>query len=145
MGADVFMAKAYDERMAEHRVLLDELGDHPSHEQLEPLYDKIYVQGDVYYRDSYNSGSVLWAMGLSWWTDVLPMLDDEGTLNKEGIETFLELIEDKPLSVSSDFVEHMPDEWGHDDAMQYLQKEQDSLISFLKKALETEDTLSCSL
>jgi len=84
-------------------------------------------------------------MGLSWWTDVLPMLDDEGTLNKEGIETFLELIEDKPLSVSSDFIEHMPDEWGHDDAMQYLQKEQDSLISFLKKALETEDTLSCSL
>ena len=99
----------------------------------------------MYYRDSYNSGSVLWAMGLSWWTDVLPMLDDEGTLNKEGIETFLELIEDKPLSVSSDFIEHMPDEWGHDDAMQYLQKEQDSLISFLKKALETEDTLSCSL
>tara|TARA_R110002020_G_scaffold473812_1_gene703644 strand:+ start:339 stop:776 length:438 start_codon:yes stop_codon:yes gene_type:complete len=145
MGADVYMAKGFDKRMEEHRVLLDELGDHPSHEQLAPLYDKIYVQGDVYYRDSYNSGSVLWAMGLSWWNDILPMLDDEGTLDKDGIETFLGLVEDKPLSVSSEFLEHMPEGWGHADAMKYLQKEQDALISFLKKALNTEDTLSCSL
>jgi hypothetical protein len=30
-----------------------------------------------YFRDPYNSWSVLWKFGLSWWTDVIPRLDDE--------------------------------------------------------------------
>tara|TARA_R100000458_G_C8258925_1_gene234645 strand:+ start:798 stop:1235 length:438 start_codon:yes stop_codon:yes gene_type:complete len=145
MGADLYMNKAYDKRMEEHRASLDKLGKHPSHEELEPLYDKIYKQGDVYFRDSYNSGSVMWAMGMSWWDDVVPMLDQDGNLSHEDTLKLVNMITDAPINVSTDFLENMPDEWTIDDAQKYLREEQQKLVSFLMRAVETDDTVGCSL
>ena len=145
MGADLFMNKAYDKRMEEHRASLDDLGKHPSHEELEPLYDKIYKQGDVYFRDSYNSGSVMWAMGMSWWDDVVPMLDEDGNLSHEDTLKLVNKITDAPINVSADFLENMPDEWTIDDAQKYLREEQQKLVGFLNRAVETDDTVGCSL
>ena len=145
MGADLYMNKAYDKRMEEHRASLDELGKHPSHEELEPLYDKIYKQGDVYFRDSYNSGSVMWAMGMSWWDDVVPMLDQDGNLSHEDTLKLVNKITDAPINVSADFLENMPDEWTIDDAQKYLREEQQKLVGFLMRAVETDDTVGCSL
>tara|TARA_R100000781_G_scaffold15209_3_gene12560 strand:- start:51 stop:488 length:438 start_codon:yes stop_codon:yes gene_type:complete len=145
MGADLYMNKAYDKRMEEHRASLDDLGKHPSHEELEPLYDKIYKQGDVYFRDSYNSGSVMWAMGMSWWDDVVPMLDEDGNLSHEDTLKLVNKITDAPINVSTDFLENMPDEWTIDDAQKYLREEQQKLVGFLTRAVETDDTVGCSL
>ena len=145
MGADLYMNKAYDKRMEEHRASLDDLGKHPSHEELEPLYDKIYKQGDVYFRDSYNSGSVMWAMGMSWWDDVVPMLDEDGNLSHEDTLKLVNKITDAPINVSADFLENMPDEWTIDDAQKYLREEQQKLVGFLMRAVETDDTVGCSL
>tara|TARA_R100000353_G_scaffold165176_1_gene126195 strand:+ start:38 stop:499 length:462 start_codon:yes stop_codon:yes gene_type:complete len=153
MGADVYLEKAYDKKYADHKETLDSFPKANSDVELtevqrkhmSDIYDDLYKQGDVYFRDSYNSGSVLWAMNLSWWDDILPMCDDEGYLDADGIRKFLDMVEDAPLHVSQGFQEHMPSEWTYDDALEYLQEEQNLLISFLKKALDTNDRLSCSL
>jgi len=153
MGADVYLEKAYDKKYADHKETLDsfekvgsevELSE-AQRQHMSNIYDDLYKQGDVYFRDSYNSGSVLWAMNLSWWDDILPMCDDEGYLDANGIQKFLDMVEDAPLHVSQGFQEHMPSDWTYDDALKYLQEEQNLLISFLKKALDTNDRLSCSL
>lgn len=34
---------------------------------------KMNWDNEYYYRDSYNDSSVLWQMGLSWWSDVIPL------------------------------------------------------------------------
>tara|TARA_B100000686_G_scaffold325802_1_gene382966 strand:- start:64 stop:501 length:438 start_codon:yes stop_codon:yes gene_type:complete len=145
MGADLYMNKAYDKRMEEHRSTLDDLGEHPSPEELEPYYDKIFKQGDVYFRDSYNSSCVMWAMGMSWWDDVLPMLDKDGNLSHEDTLKLINMITDAPLNVSADFLENMPDEWKIDDAQNYLKEKKQMLVSFLRRAVETDDTVGCSL
>ena len=41
-------------------------------------FNQMYAEG--YFRDSYNSSNLLWKFGLSWWTDVIPMLDEERKL-----------------------------------------------------------------
>ena len=145
MGADLYMNKAYDQRIAEHKASLDGLGERPLPGELKPYYDMIFKQGDVYFRDSYNSRSVMWAMDMSWWDDVLPMLDQEGNLSHEDTLKLINMITDAPLNVSSDFLENMPDEWTIDDAQNYLREKKLMLISFLMRAVETDDTVGCSL
>jgi len=153
MGADVYLEKAYDKKYADNKETLDsfekvgsevELSE-AQRQHMSNIYDDLYKQGDVYFRDSYNSGSVLWAMNLSWWDDILPMCDDEGYLDTDSIRKFLGMVEDAPLHVSQGFQDNMPSDWAYDDAMKYLQGEADLLISFLQKALDTNDRLSCSL
>jgi hypothetical protein len=39
----------------------------------------------------------------------------------------------------------MPDEWTIDDAQKYLREEQQKLVGFLTRAVETDDTVGCSL
>lgn len=145
MGADLYMNKAYDQRIAEHKASLDGLGERPLPEELKPYYDMIFKQGDVYFRDSYNSRSVMWAMDMSWWDHVLPMLDQEGNLSHEDTLKLINKITDAPLNVSSDFLENMPDEWTIDDAQNYLREKKLMLVSFLMRAVETDDTVGCSL
>jgi hypothetical protein len=46
-----------------------------------------------YYRDPYNPTSTLSTFGLSWWTDVGSLLDDEGNLDDAGAKAFLNLLD----------------------------------------------------
>ena len=154
MGADLYMNRAYDEKCAEKKETLDSFGKAKGNgveltqaqkQHMMDVYDDLYKQGDVYFRDSYNSGSVMWAMGMSWWDDVVPMLDKDGNLSHEDTLKLVNMITDAPLNVSTDFLENMPDEWTIDDAQKYLREEQQKLVGFLKRAVETDDTVSCSL
>lgn len=36
--------------------------------------------GRRYFRDPYSPSSILWAMGMSWWRDVLPLVDADQIL-----------------------------------------------------------------
>jgi hypothetical protein len=50
---------------------------------------------DGYFRDPYNDWSVLWKYGLSWWTDITPMLNKEGELSVANTKKFLKMLDDK--------------------------------------------------
>ena len=50
------------------------------------------VEDEVYFRDSYNATSVLWTLGLSWWRDVLPLLDANSELSGAALRHFRQLV-----------------------------------------------------
>lgn len=48
-----------------------------------------------YFRDAYNSGSILAQFGLSWWRDIIPLCDDNGVLTPEKVREFRSMVEAK--------------------------------------------------
>lgn len=42
----------------------------------------------AYFRDSYNAYNVLWTIGLSWWKDVIPLLNQDSELIGENLMRF---------------------------------------------------------
>lgn len=65
-------------------------------------YDLMHADG--YFRDSYNSSSVLWQYDLSWWNDIVPLCKD-GKLNAEGIKKFLALLDTHEKNFEHNMVE----------------------------------------
>ena len=51
-----------------------------------------------YFRNSYNDGDVMWALGLSWWGTVSPMLEDDFWLPVRAARELLAMIEERPLT-----------------------------------------------
>ena len=152
MGADLYMNDAYKKREKKLAPQIQEAldnrkanpDDEDAHQKAMDLYDKLYTK-DVYFRDSYNSGSLMWSLGLSWWEDVQELIDNEGDLHPLQIQKLLNMIESRDVSVSNDFKADMPDEWTDEDALKYLNEQLDSLVSFLQKAIDTNDTIGCSV
>ena len=152
MGADLYMNDAYKKREKKLAPQIQEAldnrkanpDDEDAHQKAMDLYDKLYTK-DVYFRDSYNSGSLMWSLGLSWWEDVQELIDNEGDLHPLQIQKLLNIIKSREVSVSNDFKADMPDEWTDEDALQYFNEQRDELISFLQKAIDTNDTIGCSV
>jgi len=152
MGADLYMNDAYKKREKKLAPQIQEAldnrkanpDDEDANQKAMDLYDKLYTK-DVYFRDSYNSGSLMWSLGLSWWEDVQELIDNEGDLHPLQIQKLLNIIKSREVSVSNDFKADMPDEWTDEDALKYLNEQLDSLVSFLQKAIDTNDTIGCSV
>lgn len=84
MGADIYLNSVYQKNhdlyqplfreAVDERNRLNRLGDTAEAEEMQKLvdeyYDKMYEQG--YFRDSYNSTSLMWLLGLSWWQPDVP-------------------------------------------------------------------------
>ena len=62
-------------------------------QRVEHCYDQMLSQG--YFRDPYNNWDVLWQFGLSWWTDVIPMLDKEARLSVPQAKLLLEMPQER--------------------------------------------------
>jgi hypothetical protein len=61
------------------------------------MFDEMRASG-AYFRNGYNSGDVMWAMGLSWPHTVGGMLDSEGYLPVKRARELLAMIEARPLT-----------------------------------------------
>ena len=152
MGADLYMNDAYKKREKKLAPQIQEAlddrkanpDDKDAHQKAMDLYDKLYT-ADVYFRDSYNSGSIMWSLGLSWWEDVQQLMNNEGDLHPLQIQKLLNMIESRNVSVSDDFKKAMPDEWTDEDALKYFNEQRDALVSFLQKAIDTNDVIGCSV
>ena len=103
-------------------------------EKVNGLYNELYPES-CYFRDSYNPYSVLWALDLSWWTDVIPMLD-EGMLSPDKAQELIDMIEDKEINLRSDQKEIGVD---------YFEDRKQSLIEFLKHSVNSKQPIECSL
>jgi hypothetical protein len=60
-------------------------------------YDLMFSAG--YFRDSYNATSVLWRLGLSWWTHVIPLCDEHRNPQGEALRTFREMVQAAELKL----------------------------------------------
>jgi ProQ/FINO family len=91
MGVDIYLKSIFDpwfeafEARAEGQAIMRAHADDPI-QGLDCIYDT-YCSTGAYFRNGYNAGDVMWAMGLSW-NDVGPMLDKgrQPTLTAEQIK-----------------------------------------------------------
>jgi hypothetical protein len=60
---------------------------------VEKFYDKMYERG--YFRDSYNDPNLLWQFRLSWWEDIIPMLDSKNRLSVKAAAKFLGMLNER--------------------------------------------------
>jgi len=89
MGADLYRA-GYDARKAE-LTAVDK--------------DPWGPDNDQYFRDSYNDSSLLWQLGLSWWSDVAPIIDAgstdaEGFSDPDTVKAVVDLVASRSLPES---------------------------------------------
>ena len=114
-------------------------------EEYTAAYDKMYSDPLYYFRDSYNSSSVLWKMGLSWWTDVIPLqikhtdeeyaifevTDDYPDINLDaaGCQTLIDMIH----AATYDFRVEMDSV--SDEEREYYESKRERLIAFLEQGI----------
>lgn len=116
---------------------------------VEKLYNKIY-DNPGYFRDSYNMTNVLATCGLSWWKDVLPMLDNEAQLWPGMVLKLKRMIERRPQLLPTEEQlregyaaldeEHTVETWS-----KYFIDKRQKLLAFLQRAINLNKPIDCSL
>lgn len=123
-----------------------------------PEYDK--AQADVmkyadlmnsigYFRDSYNSTSVLWRLGLSWWQDVKP--NEDGCISIADAKKLLVHVRNAPLqAVTRQWLLDNHCKVGDGKSSvegwnEYYREKRERLIAFLEKSIELNEPIEASL
>lgn len=103
-------------------------------------HNAMYSAG--YFRDSYNSSSVLWVLGLSWWNDITPLCDissEDSDINcsPAACQKIKDVILSKPFPSRPSFVR--PDNFDPDETddqiYSYFKEKHRRLITFLDLAI----------
>jgi hypothetical protein len=106
-------------------------------QRVEFCYDQMYSAG--YFRDSYNDSDVLWKFGLSWWGDVIPMLEEERQLTPEAAAKFLSMMEEREAVFQQNLTELSTPE------KRYFRQKYEQLKRFLNQAISLRAPIECSL
>jgi hypothetical protein len=132
-------------------------------------FDAMRASGG-YFRNGYNSGDVMRAMGMSWHDTVYPMLDDQGHLPIERARELIAMIEARPLTreqVATHLLKNFTSgHWvrpsDHDAILEatagqtgpkaepdfdhlsgFLNARRDELLAILRKSVELDEPLIC--
>ena len=161
MGADLYIRKLqapvkaewqpkFDAAVAQRNAAKDDASRAAAQKLVDEAYDHIWG-GDHYFRDSYNSTSVLHRLGLSWWNDMeYDVQYDEATdsypgdvnVSPEACRRFLEKVQAAPFKLPTraeliashakvDDGENSVEAWH-----KFYTEKRDRLITFLKRAIE---------
>jgi len=121
---------------------------------MEKKIQKYYRElcSDAYFRDPYNPNSALWWLGLSWWRDVVPMLNKRSELNIQSVKRLREMVRS---AMSTDLGTEYPKEVGIflDEATpdkiekwrECAREGQKELIKFLDKTISLRSAIISSL
>lgn len=158
MGADLYIQSRYDEAMVELRPQFEEAvarrnrlegqpGYREAHAEVARLYERMYAP-EYYFRDSYNASSLLACLDLSWWRDVVPLLDDEGNLHPGKARGLC-----AELAQRAEVLEHkiaqrefpFEDPADREEVAQYQRARLGQLIDFLERAIAAGEPVNCSL
>jgi hypothetical protein len=155
MGADLHIPKLrqpveaeWKSKFEEAVALRDAAQDDVARAAAQKLVDEAYDHrwgGDHYFRDSYNSTSVLWRLGLSWWNDVeYDITDEDADINVSpaACRRLLDKIEAAPFTLPTrdelirahakvDDDENTVESWH-----KYYTEKRGRLVAFLKRAIE---------
>ena len=161
MGADLYIRKITDPARAKYQPLFEEAAEKRDNAKskkqkkiwqakIDEFFEAMYP-ADGYFRDSYNSSSVLWTLGLSWWEDCDKLLNKNGNLSGKNLSLFIEMIEnaEQYLPTEEELKERGLDltkegnslkDW-HD----YYTKKREKLLEFLKSAKKNKWAVTCSI
>ena len=105
MGADLYITPLYEQQQKEWQPRFEKAAEqrdslpsgsreyHQAQAEVERCFGKMRQVG--YFRDPYNDNDLLWKFGLSWWGDVIPMLDKKGRLSVGQTQKLLDLVSEK--------------------------------------------------
>lgn len=164
MGADLYLNSIFDKQAELYRDKFDkvcELRDSlpegverdRAQEQVSEFYSLMYEKG--YYRDSYNDSSLLNKLGLSWWQDITPLLDEEAGLPTKEAEKLLPIISEAMLNLypqkfnqfcADNFPSNTPN---RDEEIKrwdsYFKGKFEKLTTMLRMSIELDEPIYCSL
>jgi hypothetical protein len=168
MGADVYLESVNNVTRAKYEPLFHAAAQkrdaaktpamqEKAQKDVDKYYDAMY-NGAGYYRDPYNPSAFLWLIGLSWWRDIGPMLDDHGYLPIAKAQEFLAKVEAEPITLER-VIAHLdeinaeakkrgfgqglegdPKGW-----FKRWAKDSEDLQALLRKSIELNEPLRCSL
>jgi hypothetical protein len=101
------------------------------------LYIELGCQPN-YFRDSYGD-AMLWRFDLSWWEDVIPMLDQEDHLTVEQAQRLLELLKSREAVFEKNVAGEPAD------TRQHFRRRYAELRRFLAAAIRQNMPVLCSL
>jgi hypothetical protein len=104
---------------------------------VEECYEKLHEQG--YFRDPYNSWDLLWKFGLSWWEDVIPMLDHHGRLSVAQVQSLLAMLNERENVFSLRLAELPAEDQRH------FRRRYADLQKFLNQSIELNTPIDTSL
>jgi len=144
MGADLYLESITEKAKQEYQRKFedacrarDEAKTDAEKERLQQEVDKYYhllFPDDGYFRDSYNSSNLLWQLGLSWWADVLPMLDKQGYLPIRKARVFRQMLLERDIPHRGD-----------DEEYAYFVNKKERLLRLLERSIQTQEKIYCSL
>lgn len=105
-------------------------------------YDAMYPEGG-YFRDSYNTTSLFGAIGLSWWQ---LEYDDNGCLAIDKAKDLLSKIES--VDITPELLENQIKQFRKDTpegVLAYFKGKQEQLCAMLRKSIELNEPLLCSV
>lgn len=162
MGADLYIKAVHDPIVKKYQSLFDKAvrqrdalpKDSQEHDraqqEVEKYYDLMYSEG--YFRDSYNSTNVLWTLGLSWWRDVVPLLNEQRELTGDNLRWFRDRVAagSQCLPTKEKLRERgvQVDDTGENSleaCHQYFIEKRAELLRFLDMAIELQTGIRCSL
>lgn len=149
MGADLYISQLFDPHCKKWQARFDEAvvqrnrlqESTPEYEaaqkRVEECYDRMYEKG--YFRDSYNDSDLLWRFELSWWADIIPMLNARSQLTIERVRLLLAMLKQREAVFEQSLVEASREE------QQYFRQKYLLLKGFLNQAIQLGAPIDCSL
>jgi hypothetical protein len=178
MGIDIYLNSIWQPFLADW----EKRGSPPPAEHDNPIQImearfEYFASSGGYFRNGYNGGDIMWAMGLSWSRTVSPMLDKKHRLPIEDARKLLSMIEERPLTkerLAAHYLKNMTDGTdqhpitgplqeaiaealgGEEDTQRplppdfeyfagFLSKKREQLLTILRKSIERNEPLVCSM
>jgi hypothetical protein len=160
MGADLYIPKIrdpekaiwqpkFDAAVAQRNAAKDDASREAAQKLVDEASDHLWG-GDGYFLDSYNSTSVLWRMGLSWWNDMEYDVADENSdinVSPEACKRFLEKVQTAPFTLPTraeliDSNAKVDDEDTVESWHKFYTEKREHRIAFLKRAIENGGMLA---
>lgn len=155
MGADLYINSLYDKNRKKYEKKFNdacrkrdeaktEKEKEKCQKQVSKYYDAMFSEG--YFRDSYNATSVLWALDMSWWGN--KYIDENGVMSAGAALDFLKDVKAAKLKLPT--LEQLKENYadvsnGVRPWHTYYRRKKKDLIEFLKKAVELQEDIHCSV
>ena len=149
MGADLYINSVYQPQQArweqefeaavKHRDSLP--AESPDRTEAQEQVDHCFTQmrSEGYFRDPYNDWDLLWHFGLSWWDDVIPMLDEDCRLTADAATRLLTMLTER----EGVFGERLSALGEKDE--QYFRDRYVELRQFVNQAVVLGEPIECAL
>ncbi|TAK28845.1 MAG: hypothetical protein EPO21_22070 [Chloroflexota bacterium] len=148
MGADLYIKSLYERQREKYKPNFDawvkvrqqattDEDREKAQEQVMKYFNKMYKRG--YFRDAYNDSNLLWQFELSWWSSVVPLLDEDGNLSLDNVQWLLQELE-KREPIFELNLKKQDARW-----RKYFRKKYQALRVLLRQAIDCNQPIRCSL